>query len=80
MWDFIRPFAWSAIRHGVTTAAAYLAAKGILVDDATVNGVSTVAMQGVDLLVAGGLGATASVATSALKGVPSKLLGMLKGA
>ena len=70
MWNLARPFAWSALRHGVTAGVAFLAAKGILVDETTANSVSTVAMQGLDLLVAGGVAAGASVFTSLFKRSP----------
>jgi hypothetical protein len=67
MWDFVRPFAWSALRHGVTAGGAYLAAKGIFIDEATANGVSNAAMQGLDILAVGAIGAGTSVFTSLFK-------------
>lgn len=66
-YDMVRPFLWSGIRHAVTAGVAFVAAKGILVDEATANGAASVAMQAVDFLVAGGVGGIASVATSFFK-------------
>lgn len=58
MWNLVRPFVYSAIRHGAVSLAAVLVAKtGIHVDEATVNGLSGMALNGLDLGVAalGGL-------------------------
>lgn len=68
MWEMLRPFAWSALRHGVTAGAAYLAVRyGIQIDDATANGISSAALQGIDIGAAALAGALSSVATTAAK-------------
>lgn len=75
LWGFARPYVWSFVRHSVLTGAAYVAAKtGVQIDDATVNGLSVVALQGSDLLVAaaGGLAGSALSNFGALKALVTR--------
>lgn len=68
IWLTLRPYVYSAIRHGVVTGAVYITAKtGVQLDDGMVNGVAGAALSGVDTLVASGAGALGGVLTNALK-------------
>lgn len=57
LWALVRPYVWSALRHGIVTGAALMAAKtGVQLDDATVNGLAGAALQSIDGFVVGAAG------------------------
>lgn len=61
MWTLVRPFAYSAIRTGTVSLAAILATRyGLHVDEGTVNGMSGLALNALDLGVAAAGGVTGS--------------------